>query len=118
MGDLVVKFRGADYRVPAHKIFPLAEKIEDIATLTEIAGWGAAPKMVKMARCFGCILRYAGAEVSDQDVHSEMMAQIKKGGRDGADMVAAQAMAALVAILMDGAPEADGTDAGGKLNAS
>lgn len=118
MGDLVVKFRGEEFRVPGHKVFPLAEQIEDIATLSEIAGWGKNPKLVKMARCFGCILRYAGASVSDQEVHSEMMAQIKKGGDQGAELVAAQAMAALVAILMDGAPEGDGEAAEGKSNAS
>ena len=47
-----------------------------------------------------------------------MMAQIKAGGDDAEAMVAVQAIGALMAVLMDGAPEEDGGDPPEKSSAS
>lgn len=111
-------FKGVEYHVPAERAFALGEQIEDIVTLTEIASWGKAPKLFKLARCFAAIIRFAGGKVTNEEVHEEMMDQIKSGGA-GSDLIAAQAISALIAILMNGAPEGDGeADEAPKDNAS
>jgi hypothetical protein len=47
------------------------------------------------------------------------MAQIKDGGAEGEHLVAAQAVASLIAVLMDGAPASAGGEApAGKTTAS
>lgn len=122
MAGIVMTFRGREYRIPEERAFEVGEAIEDIVTLSELMSWGRDPKFHKIARCYGLMLRQAGAKVSDREVHTDIMDQIKafggEGGADGAgSIVAAQAVAALIAVLMDGAP-AGGDAAPGKQTAS
>lgn len=108
---IAVEFKGVVYEIPDSRAFEAGEAVEDIVTLPEIAAWGENPKFFKLSRCFGALLRFAGCKVSDKEVHSEMMAQVKRAGDGGEELLAAQAVSALVAVLMDGAPEDDGEDA-------
>ncbi len=124
MAAIVMTFRGKDYRIPEEKAFAVGEQVEDIVTLPELMSWGSAPKFYKVARCYGVMLRSAGAKVSDAEIHREMMAQIAEigaaggGDAEGAKTVmATQAVASLIAVLMDGVP-AGGTAAPGKPTAS
>lgn len=123
MSRIKLKFRGKTWVIPETKAFEAGERVEEIVTLGEMAGWGAAPKFHKLARAFAELLRFAGCKVTNTEVHSAMMAEVKaiavtmKDGvvPDEARMlVAAQAIGALSAVLMDGAPEGDlgGEDAG------
>lgn len=118
MRGIKIPFRGEEYFIPASKAFELGERVEDIVTLTELGSWGARPKFFKLARCFGEMLRFAGCKVSDTDVHADMMGQIKALGAGGEtsakSIIAAQAIGALIAILMDGAPDDDEEAAPGK----
>lgn len=114
MREVVLQFRGATYTIPASRAFEVGERVEDIATLSEINEWSRAPKFHKIARCYGEMLRAAGCKVSDADVHSDMMAQIKSGATEADGLIAANAVFALLAMLMDGAPEGDGDGDGGK----
>lgn len=123
MADIVLNFRGQSYTIRENSTFEVAEEIEDIVTLGEITTWGRNPKFTKISRCYGTMLRFAGCDVSDRDVYKDMMASITqlsaKGGEDQArGLMAAQAVSALMAVLMGGAPEGDGEDAPGKPTAS
>lgn len=128
MAAIVMTFRGAEYRIPEEKAFAVGEQVEDIVTLPELMSWGAAPKFYKVARCYGVMLRAAGAKVSDAEIHREMMAQIAEigaaggGDAEGAKAVlATQAVGSLIAVLMDGVPTGGAMGGGaapGKPNAS
>lgn len=124
MPNIRLSFRGTDYVIPEGKVFEVGEAIEEIATIGEIASWGKSPKFHKLARCFGEMLRYAGCKISDREVFSDIMAQIKAAGDEIEDpdkakeLVAVQAVHSLIAVLMDGAPESDGEGDGGKPSAS
>lgn len=124
MAGIVMTFRGAEYRIPEDRAFAVGEEIEDIVTLPELIAFGTAPKFHKVARCYGVMLRHAGATVSDREVYAEMMGQIASvgaAGKAGAEaakaVMATQAVAALIAVLMDGVPTG-GDAAPGKATAS
>jgi hypothetical protein len=73
----------------------------------------------KVARCYGTLLRFAGASVRDDEVFADIMAGLETAGRakakgkavDGSQIAAMAAVQALVACLMNGAPEPDGEEA-------
>lgn len=124
MDGITLGFWGAEYRIPEEKAFEVADRLEDIVTLGELMSWGDKPKFVKIAKAYGMMLRFAGCKVSDADVHGEMMAQVKalavagSGSNEAAqEILATKAVGALVAILMDGAPQGGG-DPAGKTSAS
>lgn len=117
MADIVLKWKGAEFRIPDKRAFEIGEQVEDIVTLTEIASWGTSPKFFKIAKCFGAMLRFAGCRVSDAEVHKEMMAGVKAGTM-AEDLVAAQAIAGLIAVLMDGAPDGESEGEAGEISAS
>lgn len=117
MANIRLSFRGEEYVIPDKDAFAAGEAVEEIVTLAEIAQWGKKPKFRKLARCFGELLRFAGCKVSDAEVFTEIMGQVKR--YDGnEDVVAVQALNALVEILMDGAPEGDEGESSGKNPAS
>jgi len=112
MPAIHLKWAGKEYTIPEKKAFEVGDQIEDILMLSELAAMAERPKFHRLAKCFGVMLRFAGCRVSDRDVHSQMMQQIKNGQEE--DLVAANAVAALMAVLMDGAPDDDGGDSSEK----
>ena len=116
MAKINLSYKGKSYVIPEKKAFEVGDQIEDILTLSELAAMAERPKFHKLARCFGVMLRFAGCKVSDIEIHKQMMTQIKNGQDE--DLVAANAVAALMAVLMDGAPEGDGEESPEKQDAS
>lgn len=114
MRAVSMSWRGVEYTIPATSAFKIGEEVEDIVTLAELAQWGTRPKMHKLARCYGTMLRFAGCKVADATVFEDMMsASADASGQ----LVAAQAIAALAELLTGGAPEGAG-DAPEKPSAS
>jgi len=111
---LTLRFKGQDFTLPDSRAFEAGEAVEEIATLPEVISWSRRPKFIKLARCFAAVLEVAGCHATPQEVHSEMMAGFKTG-QPGAHLAALQA---LMAILMDGAPKAEGDDPGKQAAAS
>lgn len=95
-----MQWRGKNYTIPATSAFEIGEKIEDIATLADVASWGNRPKMFKLARCYGEMLRFAGCKVADATV-LEAITPVAGQEQDAA----ATAIKALVDLLLTGAPE-------------
>lgn len=114
MPDIKIIFQDQEYTIPESRAFEVGERVEEIVSLVEIPEWMARPKFRKMSRCFAEMLRCAGARVTDQDVHKQMMVDYKNGDPG----FYYTALNVLVAVLMDGAPEGGGGDAPGKTNAS
>lgn len=108
MGDIVLTFKGKEFRLPENRAFEAGEAIEEIAPLAEVTTWGKRPKFFKLARCFAELLRMCGEKVTDKEVHAEMMAGFKDGNPGGY----LSAMMVLIEILMDGAPETKGEPSG------
>lgn len=121
MQAIRLTYRGEEYLIPANKAFAAGAAVEEIVSLSEIAGWGDKPRFFKIASAFGCLLRFAGCQVTDADVHQDMMDGLRKAASRGVteDIPAAMAITALMSCLMGGAPPTDpGEDAPEKPTAS
>jgi hypothetical protein len=121
MQPIRLTYRGQEHLIPAHRAFAAGAAVEEIVSLAEIASWGDKPKFFKIAMAFGALLRFAGCEVSDAEVHADMMAGLRKAASAGVaeDIPAAIAINALMACLMGGAPPSEpGEDAPEKPTAS
>jgi hypothetical protein len=118
--SIALEWAGKKFTILESEAFAVGELVEDIITLGELPDLAKRPKFHKIARVYGEMLRFAGAKVTDQEIHSAMMAQVKAagGGDDGAQIIAGAAISALVEILMDGAPQDDEGDTEKKSAAS
>lgn len=118
MTDIRIAYKGAEYVIPESRAFEIGEMVEDIAPLAEVLSWSKKPRFFKMARCLGAMLRFAGANVTDREVHTELMAQFLS--KDAHATMSA--VFALTNVLMDGVPRgnpgAPGGDAPEKTDAS
>lgn len=121
MKAIRLTFKDQEYLIPADRAFRAGAAVEDVVSLAEIASWGARPRFFKISEAYGTLLRFAGADVTDEEVHSEMMDGLSRAASAGVaqEIPAAMAINALMACLMGGAPvpQAEG-DTPGKPTAS
>jgi hypothetical protein len=127
MAAIRMNWRGEAFVIPASKAFEVGEAVERIVTLGEIGSWREKVPFYTVARAYATMLRFAGAKVTDGEIHAEIMANLQAAGKarvagdpDPAEIAGMMAMNALVACLMGGAPPSDDpeADAPGKTTAS
>jgi hypothetical protein len=70
--DIELEWGGRKYVIPSNKVMQVIARIEDVVTLAELHKFGAkeAAPLAKIAMAFGSVLRFAGANVEDQDVYA------------------------------------------------
>ena len=66
-------WKGETYVIPAQRMLGAIATIEEHITVNEmvVSAFGR-PSMVKIARAFGALLRYAGCKVSDDEVYQSI----------------------------------------------
>ena len=119
--EVVLGWDGADYVIPAERVLGAIATVEQVITLSEIAAYhqrGTAP-MAKLAQAFGCVLRYAGAKVGDDEVYAGML----RGGDSQAVAVSSvttllQMMLPPASIGAKAAPQGNGRRAGRRSSRS
>jgi hypothetical protein len=75
MQDVVLNWKGTDYRVDARDVLEMIGKIEDRITLWELNTYAQNPEKMqfrKVACGFAVALRHAGAKVTDEEVYEGM----------------------------------------------
>jgi hypothetical protein len=107
MKSITLEWKGEEFTIGEHEAFELGERLEDIVTLAELAEMSARPKFRKLARCYAEMLNFAGARVTPNAVHSQMMNEIKVLDGKQKTLMIAEAVGILLEILMDGAPEGE-----------
>jgi len=123
MADIVLKWKGAEIRIPESRAFAAGAALEEVVTLTDLQAYGARPKFFTIARAMATLLRFAGVKVSDAEVKREIDASLAKAAASGIDaesakeVFAVNAVSQLVAVLFDGAPSDEGA-APGEASAS
>lgn len=120
MADIVLNYGGKVWTIAENQAFAVGELVEEIVTIPELVTWGQKMKFFKIARCYGAMLRFAGAKVTDEDVHATIIAEIAAAGVGAEQLTAVAAVAALMDVLMGGAPsaEVEGTAAEKKRSGS
>lgn len=68
--DVEIRWGDKDYKVPSHRVMGMIEKIEDHVTFGDLNT--NKPPLGKIAAAFAEALRYAGANVSSEEVYSGM----------------------------------------------
>lgn len=91
-----LSWHGSPYVIPADKVMGAICVIEDVITFEELRRYavrGTAP-LGKLAKAYGTVLRYAGAQVADDDVYAEMFGRgsASRGSGGGSDPAAVQAV--------------------------
>ena len=100
--DVTLTWKGQDYVVPANRQLMLIAKIED--ALSGDSGQQAVsilfrkegPPHSRMAAAFGAALRYAGANVADEEVYLSIHQDIASGS---IDQVAAKVNMMVLSLL-------------------
>lgn len=73
--DVMIEWRGIEYKIPARNMMGAIARIEDHITLPELQRYserGTAP-LSRLAASFASVLRFAGAStVKDEDVYAAM----------------------------------------------
>lgn len=89
---VTLAWQGVQFTVPAEKQLRLIAEIEDALSMGSglpainvlLSG---APKHSRLAAAYGAALRYAGAEVSDDEVYISIMEGFASGAADAAILV-------------------------------
>ena len=123
MADIVLRWKGADVRIPDSRAFEAGAALEEVVTLAELQSFATRPKFFTIAKAMGALLRFAGVKVSDSEVKREIDASIVRAARPGQEgeakeIFAVNAMQQLVAVLFDGAVSDGDGDAPGETSAS
>lgn len=76
---ITLKWDGRDYVIKADAVMEAVARIEAHVTMEELhaAMNGRGIKRVELSRAFGSVLRYAGANVTDEDIYAGMFAHDK-----------------------------------------
>jgi len=106
--NLKIEWAGKEYTILASEAFEVADLVEDVITISEIPELAAKPKLTTIAKVYGIMLRFAGAEVTNEEIRFAILNQMKSGQAEKA--IADQAITALLEILFDGAPVDDVED--------
>lgn len=79
---------GEEFTVPANQQLMLIAKIEDALSgasnrqAIDVLLQPNGPPMARLAQAYGAALRYAGAEVTDNEVYLSIMSDIAEGNAD------------------------------------
>lgn len=81
--DIKLTWTGVEYKIPANKVMMALAVVEEIVTLQELASAVAKQRMpiAKLTMAFGALLRFAGADVKDEDIYSSMFAGTEEAAR-------------------------------------
>ena len=91
------EWKGDDYTIPADKVLPIIADVESIITFVELAAAldsGTKVPLATLSMVYGMVLRYAGADVSDDECYEAMF------GDTGQNSNMAMAMQTLVYMMM------------------
>jgi hypothetical protein len=93
-------WKGETYVIPSHRMLGAIATIEEHLTFTEmVRAHLGRPPLVKIARAFGSLLRYAGCKVTDDEIYESIF--------DPKANIVERIQQALIAFLMMMTPSAN-----------
>lgn len=100
-----LEWQGETYVIPESETFEVAEQVEEIIDLADLERFRRNPKFTKIAKCYGVMLRHAGARVSDSEIHQEIVHGAMGDGQEA--YMALQAITVMTHLLTSGMPMDD-----------
>lgn len=117
--NFTVEWKGVKHVIPENEIFELADAVEDVVTIGELAEMGAKVKLTKIAAAYAAILRHVGVDVSGNEVWRYMLSDLGPKGPQARQSAILVALESLMGILTAGMPLAtDGGEDAKKTTAS
>jgi len=94
--DIKIGWAGKEYTIPARKALGAIAQIEEVVTFAELLRYAQAGQMplAKISKAYATVLRYAGADVSEEDVYLGMFAD------DSSQQMAFIAMQGLMEMMI------------------
>jgi hypothetical protein len=92
--EITLTWAGAEYSIKPNEVMGAIARVEEVITLSELAKFsqnGNVP-FSRIAMAFASVLRYAGANVKDDEVYAGMFA----GAKDNSAMQSIQTLLALM----------------------
>ena len=115
---ITVEYGGKEYTVNETEVFTVCDAIEDVVTLGELVGMLNDPNKIrfaKLAAAYAALLREVGAPVDARTIHDDFRTALNGKGGVGK---AQEAIASIMAILMDGAEPPEGDKEPGNADGS
>jgi len=95
--EIKIGFGGKEYTIPPDRVMGAIGRVEGVITMGEVAAMAQSPKsdlkLSRLASAYGELLRYAGADVSDDQVYVGMFG-------DGGAVAVTVALTELLALMM------------------
>lgn len=84
--EVAVPWEGKQFKIPPRDVLRCIAAVEGVITLGELATVcaGSSLPLARLAMAFGIILRFAGADASDEDVYDHMFKDAGKEMQDRA----------------------------------
>ena len=79
--DIEIAWDGEEFKIPANRVLQCIAELEEVITIQELAKRAESEtlSLSKVAMAYGVILRYAGADISDDEVFQGLFSE---GGSD------------------------------------
>lgn len=107
-----IDWKGTTYRVAPDQCMELLAMIESILAppgsgqgILQVLGSPQTAHLTRLARAYAAALRFAGAEVSDQDVYLSLQRDVSKGGMEGYQAILALSGGLMAMFFPDWAEE-------------
>lgn len=71
-------FAGKNYTIPANEIMECLALMEEVITLADLSNQKSV-RVVRLSRAYGIALRYAGADVTDEEVYESVFTKTGVG---------------------------------------
>ena len=68
--DVTLHWDGEEYTIPANRVMRLIQAVEDVVTLPELQDCIVRMKAGRVAAAYGVMLRFAGVQVTDEEVYA------------------------------------------------
>ena len=73
---IIIEWEGQEYEIPANRVLGLIEQIESHVSYSDLLG---DFKVARISKAYGAALRYADADVTDEQVYEKMFDDANAG---------------------------------------
>lgn len=79
-----IKWNGESFSVPSNRVMMAIATVEEVVTMFELIEWRikGRPSLSRMSMAYGALLRFAGCQITDEEVFSACFEKMSEGDGD------------------------------------